>query len=75
MICKPDRLERSTVCPSACLRLGLFEEFLALLYCLFDCPDIEEGLLGEVIESGETEQIFSLPKDSRTEAYVTGRFG
>ena len=32
-------------------------------------------LLGEVIESGETEQIFSLPKDSRTEAYVTGRFG
>ena len=32
-------------------------------------------LLGEVIESGETEQIFSLPADSRTEAYVTGRFG
>ena len=32
-------------------------------------------LLGEIIESGETEQIFSLPADSRTEAYVTGRFG
>ena len=32
-------------------------------------------LLGEIIEAGETEQIFSLPQDSRTEAYVTGRFG
>ena len=32
-------------------------------------------LLGEIIESGETEQIFSLLADSRTEAYVTGRFG
>ena len=32
-------------------------------------------LLGEIVEAGETEQIFSLPKDSRTEAYVTGRFG
>ena len=32
-------------------------------------------LLGEIIEAGETEQIFSLPADSRTEAYVTGRFG
>ena len=32
-------------------------------------------LLGEIVEAGEMEQIFSLPKDSRTEAYVTGRFG
>lgn len=32
-------------------------------------------LLGEVVESGSTEQIFSLPKDKRTEAYITGRFG
>ena len=32
-------------------------------------------LLGEVIEDGETEQIFSMPADTRTEAYVTGRFG
>lgn len=32
-------------------------------------------LLGEVVEFGETEQIFSLPKDSRTEEYITGRFG
>lgn len=32
-------------------------------------------LLGELIETGDTEKIFSLPKDPRTEAYVTGRFG
>lgn len=32
-------------------------------------------LLGEVIECGETEQIFSLPRDKRTEDYITGRFG
>ena len=32
-------------------------------------------LLGEVIESGETEQIFSSPADKRTEDYITGRFG
>ena len=32
-------------------------------------------LLGEVVEFGETEQIFSLPKDPRTEEYITGRFG
>lgn len=32
-------------------------------------------LLGEVIEYQETEQIFSVPKDKRTEDYITGRFG
>lgn len=32
-------------------------------------------LLGEVVEFGETEQIFSLPKNPRTEEYITGRFG
>lgn len=32
-------------------------------------------LLGEVVEFGSTEEIFSLPKDKRTEAYITGRFG
>lgn len=30
---------------------------------------------GALIEFGETEEIFSTPKDSRTENYVTGRFG
>ena len=32
-------------------------------------------LLGEVVEFGKTEQIFSMPKDKRTEDYSTGRFG
>ena len=32
-------------------------------------------LLGEVVEFGETEQLFSVPKDRRTEDYITGRFG
>jgi len=31
--------------------------------------------LGEVIEFGETDQIFSNPKEQRTQDYVTGRFG
>ncbi|MGN0522142.1 MAG: phosphate ABC transporter ATP-binding protein PstB [Eubacterium sp.] len=32
-------------------------------------------LLGEIIEFGDTQQIFSMPKDKRTEDYITGRFG
>lgn len=32
-------------------------------------------LLGEVVEFSETEQMFSMPKDKRTEDYITGRFG
>ena len=32
-------------------------------------------LLGEVIEFGDTEQIFSMPKNQKTEDYITGRFG
>jgi phosphate transport system ATP-binding protein len=32
-------------------------------------------LLGEIIESGSTEKIFSRPRDKRTEDYITGRFG
>ncbi len=32
-------------------------------------------LLGELIEIGETNKIFTNPKDSRTEDYITGRFG
>ncbi len=31
--------------------------------------------LGEVVEFGDTEQIFSNPKQKRTEDYITGRFG
>ena len=32
-------------------------------------------LMGHVIEYGDTEMIFSMPKDKRTEDYITGRFG
>ena len=32
-------------------------------------------LMGELVEYGETARIFTTPKDPRTEAYVTGRFG
>ena len=32
-------------------------------------------LLGELIEYGETEKLFSQPEDRRTEDYITGRFG
>lgn len=32
-------------------------------------------LLGEVIEYGDTEKMFSVPTDQRTEDYITGRFG
>jgi phosphate transport system ATP-binding protein len=28
-----------------------------------------------VIEAGETEKLFSIPQDKRTEDYITGRFG
>ena len=31
--------------------------------------------LGELVEFGRTGQVFSSPRDKRTEAYVTGRFG
>ena len=32
-------------------------------------------LLGELVEYGDTEQVFSMPKDKRCEDYITGRFG
>ena len=32
-------------------------------------------LLGEVVEFEKTEKLFSMPRDQRTEDYITGRFG
>ena len=32
-------------------------------------------LLGEIVEVASTEQLFSMPKEKRTEDYITGRFG
>lgn len=32
-------------------------------------------LLGELVEFGETDQLFTAPRDEKTERYITGRFG
>ena len=32
-------------------------------------------LMGDLVEFGDTEQLFSMPHDKRTEDYITGRFG
>jgi phosphate transport system ATP-binding protein len=32
-------------------------------------------LMGDLIEIGDTKQLFTVPKDKRTEDYITGRFG
>jgi phosphate transport system ATP-binding protein len=32
-------------------------------------------LLGELVEFGQTGQIFTAPRDKRTEDYITGRYG
>jgi phosphate transport system ATP-binding protein len=32
-------------------------------------------LLGDLVETGTTEQIFSNPQNKKTENYITGRFG
>ena len=37
-------------------------------YCAF-------FLIGDLVEFNNTEQMFSIPKDKRTEDYITGRFG
>jgi phosphate transport system ATP-binding protein len=36
---------------------------------------LSDGGPGELVEVGPTSEIFSRPKDIRTENYVTGRFG
>ena len=35
---------------------------------------VDENRSGYLVEHGETNQIFTDPKDERTEAYITGRF-
>ena len=46
---------------------------------LMDAPRISDKtaffLLGELVECGPTSEIFSTPKDKRTEDYISGRFG
>jgi phosphate transport system ATP-binding protein len=36
---------------------------------------MREDRAGELVEFGETDTLFTLPKDKRTEDYITGRFG
>ncbi|MCS5670033.1 MAG: phosphate ABC transporter ATP-binding protein, partial [Dehalococcoidia bacterium] len=36
---------------------------------------VEETRVGFLVEFGESRQLFTNPKDERTEAYITGRFG
>jgi phosphate transport system ATP-binding protein len=31
--------------------------------------------LGQLVEESETRQLFTSPREERTEAYITGRFG
>jgi phosphate transport system ATP-binding protein len=31
--------------------------------------------LGEMVEVGDTEEIFTTPRDERTQGYITGRYG
>jgi len=31
--------------------------------------------VGQLVEFGPTQQVFTNPRDERTEAYITGRFG
>ena len=40
---------------------------------IYDKTDL--FILGELVEFGDTEQLFSMPRDKRTEDYITGRFG
>ena len=37
--------------------------------------DLAFFLVGEMVEFGDTKQIFSHPQDKRTEDYISGRFG
>jgi phosphate transport system ATP-binding protein len=32
-------------------------------------------LMGELIEVGDTDRVFTVPKDKRTDDYISGRFG
>jgi len=36
---------------------------------------MDEDRAGQLIEFGNTRQVFTTPKDKRTEDYITGRFG
>ena len=50
--------------------------FLAADEKLYDQKQqLTNFLLGDLVEYGNTEEMFSQPRDKRTEDYITGRFG
>ena len=54
----------------------LYPDLLVRLIAAFFAPGgAWEDLLGQLIEFGDTTQLFSMPRDKRTEDYITGRFG
>jgi phosphate transport system ATP-binding protein len=50
-------------------RVGDFTAFLT------SEPEADGTLVGRLVEFGTTEQIFTRTADTRTEAYISGRFG
>jgi ABC-type phosphate transport system ATPase subunit len=61
----PARRVVALIGPSGC---GRVSDYTAVMWT-------DEERHGSMIEFGETSQVFGVPKDSRTEAYITGRVG
>ncbi len=63
------------------LMLNLKEQFTLVLvtHNMFQASRVSDYtafmLMGELVEYGPTEEIFTRPNDGRTEDYITGRFG
>ena len=54
---------------------GLTGSIVALITPFHEDGSVNFHKLGELVEFGKTEQLFSAPTDKRTEDYITGRFG
>ena len=54
---------------------GLTGSIVALITPFHEDGSVNFHKLGELVEFDDTEQMFSVPKDRRTEDYITGRFG
>ena len=61
---------------SFCMKvlIALYENETPFTPHIVDLMD-EKDRAGELVEYGETRELFVTPKDHRTEAYITGRFG
>ena len=76
----------SALDPIATVKIeDLIEELRAEFTIVIVTHNMEEALrvsqyagfmyLGELVEFGETERLFTNPSDKRTQDYITGRFG